>query len=114
MRFCLAVLLLAIVFALPAQAAAPAPAEKQEIESLRCPDSYKGDAFSDLDIFHGSPDARDYLMADEDGWDIQHNRAPGEKVYIACKYGKSGAEQLIEIPTNIDFCTPAEFNVDCR
>jgi hypothetical protein len=114
MRIWLLILLLATGLTPLVQAAQATQAQKDEIEFLRCPDSYKGEAFNGFDIFGGSPDARDYLVADEDGWDIEHTRSPGDKIYLACKFGKADTEQLIEIPPNIDFCKPAGDNVDCR
>ena len=109
MRFWLSVLLLALVFVSSARAAT-----KPEVEFLRCPDTYEGGTFSGFDIFQGPPDAKEYLVADDDGWNLQDNRVEGQKFYLACHYGEGHPDAQFEIPPNIDFCTPAGFNVDCR
>jgi hypothetical protein len=108
MRFRLATIFLAIVFALPAEA------KEAEIEFLRCPDTYKGEALNGFDIFEGPPDAKEYLIADDDGWDIEASRQDGLKIYLGCRFGKADTLLPIELPPNIDFCKQVDDNVDCR
>lgn len=89
-----------------------APAAHAGINAVTCPVS-DGKSFKNFDVYDLSGGDKDYLIPDEDGYNLDASHIEGHKIFLACHYS-DGSTRELPLPGNLDVCSEINDNVVCR